>query len=280
MFKWFGLIVSLSFYLVSAQLQACEIKMGYRTTARMPNINASPNNTGLYYDLYKAAAEKIGCQLVVVRSPKNRILRGLAEGTIDFYPGLTFTETRSEQIFFYANGIPAADVGLTRVGEKKMRHFDQLTNKVVLVALGSPGPKTNAANVQYKRPPELTFERAIDLILAAQADFYMDDFGTLYYYLLRHPRQNELMFHMNCCGGLTELTLGFSKQSPHFASEPNPSYDASQPLSWHNYPTKTVSDSVADKFRLALQELAISGFTNTLYQDYYGASLVELMAAE
>ncbi|MCE2571224.1 substrate-binding periplasmic protein [Motilimonas eburnea] len=280
MLKWLGLMVCASIYLVSMQLQACELKMGYRTTARMPNINAKPNNTGLYYDLYKAAADKIGCELVVVRSPKNRILRGLKDGSIDFYPGLTFTEARSEFYFFYPNGIPAADVGLTRIGKDKIKNYDQLAHKVVLVALGSPGPQTDNPHIDFKRPPELTFERAIDLILANQADFYMDDFGTLYYYLVQHPRQTELMFHMNCCGGMTQLTLGFSKQSPHFASETNPHYDASKPLYWQNYPTQTVSGTVADKFRLALKELADSGFTNTLYKDYYGASLADLMAAD
>ncbi len=280
MMKWLGLVICCWLFQTQWQAQACEIKMGYRTTARMPNINANPNNTGLYYDLYKAAADKIGCKLTVVRAPKNRILRGLNEGSIDFYPGLTFTEERAKHIFFYANGIPAADVGLTRVGEQKIKNYDDLANKVVLVALGSPGPQTENGDIQFKRPPELTFERAIDLILEEQADFYMDDFGTLYYYLVQHPRQSELMFHMNCCRGLTQLTLGFSKKSPHFSSEANPHYDPSKPLAWHNYATQIVSGSVADKFRLALQELAKSGFTNTLYKDYYGASLADLMVDE
>jgi len=38
--------------------------------------------------------------------------------------------------------------------------------------------------------------------------------------------------------------------------------------------------SVADQFRLALMSLEAQGFTNTLFKDYYGASLQELMESE
>ena len=274
--KWLLIIAGL----LAWQAQACEISMGYRTTARMPNINAKPNNSGLYFDLYSRAAQDIGCKLKVVRAPKNRILRGLAEGSIDFYPGLTFNEERAKDYFFYDNGIPAADVGLTRKGGGKITSYDDLAGKVILVALGSPGPKSNTLDLQYKRPPELTFERAIELILEGQADFYMDDFGTLYYYLVQHPRESELMLHLNCCGGRNRLTLGFSKKSPHFKEVKNPDYDASKPLSVYNYPTQTAVGSVADQFRLALMSLEAQGFTNTLFKDYYGASLQELMESE
>ncbi|MCE0558890.1 transporter substrate-binding domain-containing protein [Motilimonas sp. E26] len=275
--KWFLILVSLLLWQVQTQAQACEITMGYRTTARMPNINAKPNNAGLYFDLYTAAANKIGCELKVVRSPKNRILRGIADGSIDFYPGLTFTKERSKDIFFYDNGIPAADVGLTRKGEPKIKSYDDLQEKIILAALGSPGPQSTMYKLQFKRPPELTFDRVIDLILAKQADFYMDDFGTLYYYLIQHPRQSDLMLHMNCCGGITRLKLGFSKNSPHFKAVSNLSYDPALPLGVDNYPIKLDEESIAYKFHMALLALEEDGFTNTLYKDYYGASLQDLM---
>lgn len=275
-----GLLIIAGLLAWQAQAQACEISMGYRTTARMPNINAKPDNSGLYFDLYSRAAQDIGCKLKVVRDPKNRILRALADGSIDFYPGLTFTEVRAKYTFFYDNGIPSANVGLTRKGSGKINRYDDLVGKVVLVPLGSPGPKVGSLELQYKRPPELSFERAIELILAEQADFYMDEFGTLYYYLVQHPRESELMLHLNCCGGLSRLTLGFSKKSPHFKAVENPDYDASKPLSVYNYPTQAALGSVADQFRLALLSLEARGFTNTLYQDYYGANLPSLMKVD
>ncbi|WP_434341024.1 substrate-binding periplasmic protein [Motilimonas cestriensis] len=274
--RWLLILVGL----LAWQAQACEITMGYRTTARMPNINAKPSNAGLYLDLYSEAAQNIGCKLKVVRSPKNRILRRIAEGSIDFYPGLTFTEERAKDIFFVENGLFTAFVGLTRKGGGQITSIDDLANKTILVALGSPDPKSDKVELQYKRPPELSFDRAIELVLDKQADFYMDDFSTLYYYLVRHPRESELMLHLNCCGGLTRLSLGFSKKSPHFQAVDNPEYDASKPLSEFNYPTKLATGTVADQFRLALLSLEAQGFTDTLFKDYYGASLQELMQAD
>ena len=40
----------------------------------------------------------------------------LARGDVDFYPGFNFTETRSEFVFYFENGMPGGDLGISRKG--------------------------------------------------------------------------------------------------------------------------------------------------------------------
>ncbi|PKF60766.1 amino acid ABC transporter [Psychromonas sp. psych-6C06] len=265
-----------SFFILPSQ--ACTLKMGYRTTARLPNIEAQPSNKGLYLDLYTKAAKRIGCQLEVSRQPKKRILRDLGRGTLDFYPGLSFREERSLYILFFANGLPSADIGLTRVEVPEINSFYDLKGKSILRAYGGTSVDANEYGVTIKTPPELSFESAIDYILNKNADFYEDEIGTLSYYLKDHPRAKELKFHLNCCGGLTELTVGFSRASPHLKEEANPDYDPSKELDYNNFPKRVAERSTAYRFQQALMELKKEGYTNNLFLQYYGVNIEELLS--
>jgi len=75
--------------------------MGYRSNERLPLINKEPFNEGLYQHLYSLAAEKINCQLKVVRGPKKRILKKLKLGKIDFYPGFNFNNLSNQISFIF-----------------------------------------------------------------------------------------------------------------------------------------------------------------------------------
>lgn len=271
------LFFALIFSFLALPTQACVLKMGYRTTERLPNIEANPNNKGVYLDLYSEAAKRIGCELEVHRLPKKRILRDLGRGTLDFYPGLTFREERSLSIFFFANGLPSADIGLTRVEVDEINSFYDLKGRTVLRAYGGSSVDAEKYGVTLKSPPELTYEKAIDIILNKQADFYEDEIGTLSYYLKDHPRAKELKFHLNCCGGLTELTVGFSRASPHMNEEVNPDYDPSKELAYNNFPKKIAKRSTAYHFQMALKALKGEGFTDKLFKKYYGISVNELL---
>lgn len=275
--KLITLFFTLLFSLLILPSQACTLKMGYRTTARLPNIEAKPSNKGVYQDLYTEAAKRIGCKLEIHRLPKKRVLRDLGRGTLDFYPGLTFTEDRSLYILFFANGLPSADIGLTRVEVPEIKSFYDLKGKTVLRAYGGSSVDADKYGVTLKTPPELSFEKAIEYILNKNADFYEDEIGTLSYYLKSHPRAKELKFHLNCCGGLTELTVGFSRASPHLKEEVNPDYDPKKELAYNNFPKRLAERSTAYRFQKALNELKEEGFTNNLFQQYYGVDINDLL---
>lgn len=247
--KLFTLFIALFFALSILPSQACVLKMGYRTTARLPNIEAKPSNKGVYQDLYREAAKRINCTLEIYRLPKKRILRDLGRGTFDFYPGLSFREERSLSIFFFANGLPSADIGLTRIEVPEINSMHDLKGKVVLRAFGGPSVDVDKYGVILKTPPELSFEKAIDFILNKNADFYQDEIGTLSYYLKSHKRADELKFHLNCCGGLSELTVGFSRASPHLNEESNPNYDEKKELAYNNFPKQLSKRSTAYRFQ-------------------------------
>lgn len=270
------LFLTLIFSFIIFPSQACVLKMGYRTTARLPNIEAKPSNKGVYQDLYSEAAKRIGCELEIHRLPKKRILRDLGRGTLDFYPGLTFREERSLYIHFFPNGLPSADIGLTRVEVSEINSFYDLKGKTVLRAFGGSSVDADKYGVTLKTPPELSFNKAIEIILNKQADFYEDEIGTLSYYLKSHPRADELKFHLHCCGGLTELTVGFSRASPHLKEEVNPDYDVQKELAYDNFPTRLATRTIAYRFQQALKELKEDGFTDNVFQKYYGININHL----
>lgn len=276
--KLFLLFFTLLFSFLILPATACTLKMGYRTTARLPNIEAQPSNKGVYEDLYTEAAKRIGCKLEVHRLPKKRILRDLGRGTLDFYPGLTFTEERSHVILFFSNGLPSLDVGLTKKGVEKIDSYYQLKGKTVLIALGAPTTDSDKYNLTVKTPPELNMNKAIDYIVEGYADFYEDDIGTLAYYLKSDPRADSLMYHLNCCGGITALTVGFSRASPHINEEVNPNYDPKKALYYNNFPKQLAKRSTAYRFQVALSELKQEGFTDKLFKKYYGISVDELLS--
>ncbi|MCE0555522.1 transporter substrate-binding domain-containing protein [Motilimonas sp. E26] len=262
----FGLLY---LFLISSAASACDLTMGYRTTSRLPNIQAAPNNNGLYLDLYSEAAKRINCTLKVVRAPKNRIIRGIKMGNIDFYPGYTFEEQRTEYAYFIPNGLPAKPIGLSRIEMPEVHSYEDLQGKTLLVALGGVMADAKKYGISLRTPAELSFPKAIQFILDKNADFFKDEVG-LAYYVKDHPRKNELRLHTDCCGPLTEFTLGFSKTSPYYKEIKNPAYNENEALSPHNFPVTLHPHSIAYQFQQALQQLQAEDFTGKLYKQYYG----------
>lgn len=60
----------------------------------------------------------------------------MRRGTLDFYPRLSFREDRSLSILFFANGLPSADIGLTRIEAPEINSLYDLKGKMVLKAYG------------------------------------------------------------------------------------------------------------------------------------------------
>lgn len=278
MYKY-GLII-LILALLPDMTQACTIKMGYRTTSRLPNITSAPENQGLFVDLYTKAAQTINCKLEIIRLPKKRILKKLQNGEIDFYPGFTFNLERHKYIYFMENGLPSLNVGLSRVELHEIRSYYDLKDKRLLLSLGAPHVDAKKFGLIIKQPPEVSFESAIDYVLDGRADFYEGEISAFAYYLKNHKRSKELKYHFNCCGGIKPLLLGFSRQSIHFKPIPNPKHDESIKISPYNTPRLPDDQTIASQFSDALFQLKTNGFTDQLFKSYYGIDVSELEQME
>ncbi|MBF0239696.1 MAG: transporter substrate-binding domain-containing protein [SAR324 cluster bacterium] len=247
---------------------ACVLKMGYRTNENVPLIAEAPDNSGLYYDLYKIAAEKIGCTLEVVRKTKRSIEYNLETGEIDFYPGFNFTEERSENVYYLINGLPGGNVGISLMDLPEITDLNQLKGKTMLMDLGGANHLEGIGGVYQSRIPEMSLDKAIDLIRGKKGHFYIYNRSSVEYYLKKN-KITDIQIHPDCCGGNEPLYLAFSMKSKHFGQAPNSGYNKFKPLDIKNVPIIVTPDSVAGKLEKALKELEKSGVTTKLYNKYY-----------
>ncbi len=249
--------------------ESCDITMGYRTNERLPLIAGSPNNSGLYLDLYSEAVKRIGCTLDVVRLPKNRILLELKSGTVDFYPGFNFTPKRAKYAYYMENGLPGGDIGVSLTSLPTITNLEALKGKTLLIAMGSPEWGAEKKGIRLLRASELTLDRAFQLLTAHRADFYIYNRSSIEYALRDHPDDQTLKLHPDCCGGVQPLYLGFSRASTAFQEAPNPAFDPKLPESPENFPVQPGEQSPAARFQQALQRMSAEGYMQQLYQRYY-----------
>ncbi|GGE83356.1 substrate-binding periplasmic protein [Shewanella carassii] len=249
--------------------KTCELTMGYRTNARPPFIAQAPDNSGLYLGLYQEAAARIGCSLKIIRAPKKRILREIAKGNIDFYPGLAFSQERNRYAYFIANGLSERYIGVSRDDLSDITSLQQLVDKQ-LVLLISPGSYQLGGlpdQLITRTPPDMGTDSAIAFLKQHQGDFYIYDESSLKYWLESHP-QRGLKLHPDCCELPRQGHLGFSRKSRYFNARVNPDYVADEPLSIDNNPKELRPGSIAYALQQALQNMASSGETERLLQHH------------
>jgi len=246
--------------------------MGYRTSERLPLIAKAPDSSGLYQELYSRAASKIGCTVEVRRLPKNRILRLMQEGKVDFYPGFDFTLARSQYTYYIFNGLPGGHVGISRLEFREINHLSQLMGKVLLLPQGGSNLLENVdfdvKKIKIKQPPEINITQAVSMIKNYEADFYIYDISSVYFYLSLN-KERAIQVHKNCCNGIKPMYLGFSKKSKHILLSKNPNYDASSVMSVDNYPQQLMGGSIAQQLQSALAQMHADGEIKQIYQKYY-----------
>lgn len=228
---------------------SCEFTMGYRTNERLPLIEKSPNNTGLYKDLYKAASTKIGCSLKIVRAPKKRIMKMLSTGEIDFYPGLGYSKERAKSIHFFENGLVSESVILTRREHPNIASYDDVKNAVLIRAYGANQKDfDDHLNIATRYVHDLSIGQAISAIEQKKADFFIYNSYALRFHLKRYP--NERIKLHTCCGENMAMLVGFSKNSQFSKKQ-------------KDQPAKM------DEFKQALVEISKSGELAHLFNNYY-----------
>ncbi|ABL98693.1 ABC transporter substrate-binding protein [Shewanella amazonensis] len=246
--------------LLSVPAIGCELTMGYRTNERLPYIHAEPKDTGLFATLFEEATRRIGCDLTVIRAPKNRIIRELELGHIDFYPSLSFTPKRAKYAWFFPNGLPERYTGISRMNAPDIKQLEELVphKMVLLMAPGSYDLGGLPKGLNQRRPQDLDIPKAFTMLRANKGDFFIYDEFTLEYYL--HQEGGDgLKLHPDCCEKPRNMFFGFSRKSPHFQGIANPDFMADMPVSATNQPGIPAPNSVAAQLVQALTEMMHDG---------------------
>lgn len=253
------------------------IKMGYRTTEKLPYIGENSDNSGFYFDLYNEAAKRIGYTLEVVRLPKVRVLQELEKGTIDFYPGFSFDEERAKYAYWIPIGYKQKDIAISLNSLKDLKTNADIEGLNYLVALGNPDylQGFNLSKVNISTVPELDVERAIKLLREKRYDFYIYEEDTLLYYLNKNKIKG-LKFHPNLLKDKEYAAyMGFSVNSPLWDGEHNPKYIPKEKISVDNFPIKPKKSSVPYLLNEAFNSMEKDGFTNKLREKYFAPYNVE-----
>lgn len=257
---------------ISAPLWSCELVMGYRTNAKPPFISAAPDHSGLYQDLYTEAAERINCRLKIERYPKARVLYLMRTGEVDFYPGLSFSEKRSEYLAFLPNGLKDGYIGLTRKYEKDIHSLQDVADRklVMVVSFGSYDLNAEQFGINVRRPYDFNLARLVDLILVGQADFHAYNLLAVKYFLQMNPEKSEqLKVHEHCCAEPRSMFFSFSKNSDKISVSDNPDYQPDQPFSATNNPVRVKPESIAWQLFLALESMREDGRFQQILDRYF-----------
>lgn len=260
---------------------AVTLTMAYRTTEKLPFIARAPDNHGLFEDMYLEAARRIGVSLQIVRLPKVRVIKGLMDGSVDFYPQFTFSDSRQGYCQFVANGLRVNYYAISRPEVKRLERTEDFNGLVMLHVLGNPDYLGmlgfGEARVTRIDVAEMDLQKAIHMIEKGRADAYLYEAEPLEY-ALAQSGSTKVQLHRRLHQGNEWASLGFSKNSRWAELEPNPDYDPSIPAGVDNQPQRFVAGSVPARLAAALYEMRQDGTLDTLYQRYLNAATDTLPA--
>lgn len=222
------LLITSLFSFTAQAGDVCEVKMGYRLTPKIPYISVAPDNTGVYQDWFKNAAEAIGCQLTVIRLPKKRLLQKMRLGEFDFYPNFSRSQERKQYAVFFDLPYQFRLVGLSRTDIPEVKSPQQLVDVVqgrpiVIQGLGGHyGAEfiNGSKELQLLEMPSLSVKHGILLLIKGRGDFFVYERDVVNFILKRmsaHER-GKIKLHQNCCGVPTPMTIGFAINSPNFSN--------------------------------------------------------------
>ncbi|MCW7753119.1 transporter substrate-binding domain-containing protein [Desulfobotulus sp. H1] len=247
------------------------IRMGYAPEGHIPIISEAPDNSGLYQDVFLAAAEKIGYGLEITRMPKRRILNLVESGELDFYPGFSYTAARAQWAFYFKNGLVESNAAVTLAAEPEITDREEINARgyVVLVPLGGEYGKEFTLYYEF---PRLSVEKAMEMLQTTpkRGDVFVYRKSSLAYYLKRNPAEAPLFRIHSRPWSHESMYLGFSKNSPLAEFEVNLDFDPSLPESETNQPERLLPSCVAAQFMTAIDEMGNNGEIDALYIRYYG----------
>jgi len=276
----FVLIFTLLFFNPFASLYAKDntLTLVYKDIGKPPYMQAAPDNSGLYLDMMKRAAQKIGFDLKVIRQPKKRTYKLLKDGNADLYASGEFRDYRSKFLFYFPNGLSRVEhyYGLTSDNIPELTDISQIIRyKLIwMVELGSSWPlHAKSLGLQYTEMKNAGINKAIEISQLKRSTFFMIEDKDVYKYMEKNKissfKELKIKVHKNCCKSKhAPLYTGFSRYSPYYKEEPNLLYDKTKPLSQTNFPYKLSPKSVAYKFKNALKQMIKSGEIERMKSSY------------
>lgn len=245
----------------------CVINMGYKTKNKEPYI--LKNNSGLYKELYKKAANDIGCKLKIKREPKKRVLADIKRGTIDFYPGFNFSVKRAKVVHYIANGLPKGFTAITRVEVNNLTNKSDIKKQNLknITELGG-ADLLKDLHLKTVKVSELNLKKAVAMIQRKRADIYVYNKSQIDFYIKKY-KPKGIKSHPNLYKNMESLYMGFSKKSKYIKEIENKQYDKNKAISLKNYPYILSKDCIAYQFKQSLKNLKDSGYTDKLYKKYF-----------
>lgn len=250
------------------------IRMGYRTNEKLPYINKSPDNSGFFVELYEAAASRIGYRLEIIRLPKNRLIKALKSGEIDFYPMFAYDTERAEYIHWIPAGIEQRNVALTKNTAQELISEQSIAGLTQIVSLGNADYLAHFDKSKFEQIsiPELEIERIVRMISSNHGDFYVYEEAPLAYFLFKNNITN-MKLHKRFLPSEFRSYAGFSYQSRLYTAQLNTLFKQDSPITPTNLPVLPEPGCVAEQFSNALIELQKEGFIMALEIKYFGKPL-------
>lgn len=244
--------------------------MGYRTNSKEPLIAKSPDNSGLYRDLYEEAARRIGFELKIIRLPKVRVLLSMQSGEIDFYPVFIFSQERAKYTFFIDSGLRDQNVAITLKDHPDIMSFEDMEGLTFLQPLGNANylEGVDTTDIDVMHVAETGVERMLRLIKAKRADVTIYQLSTILYNTSSEVLA-QFKIHYKLLPDKINLPLGFSLKSKYIKYTKNAAYDPHKELTIDNYPYVLDPSCVTYRFQKALESMQTDGFTEKLYDKYY-----------
>jgi ABC-type amino acid transport substrate-binding protein len=275
-----SLVILIAFAMIGAVItvsaKEMNIVMGFKDQPKPPFIGNVNDNSGLYKQLFNTAAKRIGLNLEIVRVPKKRAHSHLQNGTVDFYPGASFSQSRAEYLYYLPIGFESKEVVITSINHADITDISKVSGRL-LVELGSSklsyGQKY--PNLEIVQMGNLPIKNVLAALAKGRGDFFISDIEPIKAYMERHNINNEeelgIKIHYKAINhSFIPLYFGFSRKSPLFQEVVNQDFDPSNQVTISNFPTVITKECVAYKFYLALQHMKKSGEIKTLYYDYFG----------
>ncbi|WP_415901638.1 substrate-binding periplasmic protein [Neptuniibacter sp. QD29_5] len=275
----FSLVLFIVTLFPAANADEKTIIMGYKAIAKPPLIGGNGDNSGLYLDLFEKAAERIGYNLLVVRIPKKRLHFELARGTVDFYPGSSFSQKRTGYLFYLPNGLQTKEVLISLDNRAEIQSMEEAEGRLI-VELSSSKLEWNQIypKLTISKMGKLSMEKVIEALNTGRGDFYVADIEIVDHYQKLNNIENYedigIKIHPNAINqAFIPMNMGFSRKSKLFSEYPNPSFSPDDEISIENFYTIVDQDSVAYQFYQALDQLKQEGYTQKLYDQYFKQAL-------
>ena len=257
----------------------CTIKMVFKYGDKFPLMHKSPDNSGIFKDLYTEAAQRIGCKLTITRLPKQRVHHGLKRGDFDFYPAASFSIERASYLAYIDNGLITGELGISSLKLPKITNLQQLRKHPHVIWLmeanSSKSELANLLGINIQKVNYLNLEKIKEFIdKRPQFNyFYIVDKEVLDSFLVKNSGKElsdfGLKVHKKCCGKLKPMYLGFSRFSEHMKEVNNSNYDATKKISADNQMVSQKEGSIAFEFAKALQDMKKEGVTDSIYHYWY-----------